>query len=74
MVTGRWRFVEERGPAVRGSAGPIAWPASLRQPARPCNKPLHPTALPGREQAGWLGKQRSRWWRPALPDPRRRVS
>ena len=28
------------GPAVRGSAGPFAWPASVRQPARPRNKPL----------------------------------
>jgi len=48
------------GPAVRGEGGPVAWPAWVRQPARPCDKPLprgerdepHPTALSGREQAG----------------------
>ncbi|MFQ5341477.1 MAG: hypothetical protein ACE5F6_08010, partial [Anaerolineae bacterium] len=28
------------GPAVGGNAGRFAWPAFVRQPARPCNKPL----------------------------------
>jgi len=57
VVTGRWRFVEELGPAVEGSAEPSGWPAFVRQPARPRNEPLrrgerdepHPTALSGRE-------------------------
>jgi len=54
--------VDERW--VGGSARPFAWPASVRQPARPRNKPLplprgerdepHPTALSRREQPrGW---------------------
>jgi len=78
VVTDRSGCVGERGPAVderwvragsQGECGAVCL-AGVRSPTRQAvQQATAPDRAVWREQAGWLGKQRCRWLRPALPDP-----